>query len=313
MSIINNASKGSNIEALYLLDRTITQFSLKNPDKYLPEDKLMLITAPNNLFEGDEKDDSGSFKRLVNPEKKVRETLAFWGENGLWDVSKEGVKSHSILDNSDQLPKRLLKLIASKEYDLLNGNDIEPFLRFLTLFLCIDEITFVGQQILDGKKAGELVEKLVADDLVNNAMSLNTNERPFFFSYAYLLGFLEQIDKRKYFVDPTRAIKIFLPDIFKDKKHLYFSEFLSRLNACLPVFDEGEYRLLVEDKMIRDVDDWSPDKGIRLSASLSIAIERLCRERRIVCDLGSDSKNRYYLTLPNGIEKIISNIQYLED
>ena len=231
----------------------------------------------------------------------------------MWDFSNEGIKSNSILDNTEQLPNRLLKLIARKEYDLLKGNDIEPFLRFLTLFLCIDEITFVGQQVLNGKKAGELVEKLVADDSVNNAMSLNSNERPIFFSYAYLLGFLEQVDKRDYFVDPTQAIKIFLPEIFSDKKQLYFDEFLSKLNECLPVFDGGEYRLLVEEKMIRDVDDWSPEKGIRLSASLSIAIERLCRERRIACDLGSDSKTRYYLTLPNGMERSISNIQYLED
>lgn len=313
MSIINNANPGSSVEALYAVDRIITKFSqnVRNGGKYLPLDKLMSLVAPSNLFIGTEQLENGEFKRLPNPEKKVKEAIRFWGEAGLWDVTDQGVRSTFQLDNTSELPKRLLKLIASKDFDLLKGNDIEPFLRFVIFFLCVDEVTFVGQKPLDGNKAGELVASLINSDVVNNAMSLNSNERPIFFAYAHMMGFLEQVGKKQYFVDPTRAIKAFLPQVFENSNSLFFDDFLNKLNQCLPVFDEGKYRELVEQQMILDTTHWPAEKGVKLSASLSIAIERLTQERIITCSLASDSAIRYSLTLPNGQEKMISTIQFL--
>ncbi|EHR1106446.1 hypothetical protein HYO14_05210 [Vibrio parahaemolyticus] len=316
MSIINNANPGSNIEALYALDKVITLFSqnTKNGGKRLPLDRLMSDVTPSNLFLDINKQENGEFKRLDNPEKKVKETLRFWGDAGLWDVTKEGVRSnHPVLDNTRQLPQRLLKVISRKEYDLFKGNDIEPFLRFLIFFLCIDDVTFVGHQVLDRNSAGELVAKLIDSSEVSNAMSFNTNERPVFFAYAHMLGFLEQIGPKSYFVDPTRAIKAFLPSIFESNKSMSFDVFLTKLNECLPIFDQGKYRQQVEKQMIREVDIRAKENGLRVSASLSVAIERLIRERMIGWSLESDSAIRYSLTLPNGEEKIVSNVQFLGD
>ncbi|MEZ9157241.1 protein DpdG [Vibrio lentus] len=312
MSIINNANPGSSVEALYAVDRIITKFSQndKNEGKYLPLDTLMSLVAPYSLFTGTERLENGEFKRL-DAEKKVKQTMKFWGDAGLWNVTEQGVRSTFLLDNTRDLPKRLLKLIASKDFDLLKGNDIEPFLRFVIFFLCVDEVTFVGQQPLDGNKAGELVASLINSDAVENAMSLNSNERPNFFAYARMMGFLEQVGKKQYFVDPTRAIKTFLPQVFENSNSLFFDDFLNKLNHCLPVFDEGKYRELVEQQMILDTTLWPAEKGVKLSASLSIAIERLTQERIITCSLASDSVVRYSLTLPNGQEKMISNIQFL--
>ncbi|WP_063654600.1 protein DpdG [Aliivibrio fischeri] len=312
MSIINNANPGSSVEALHAVDRIITKFSQndKNDGKYLPLDTLMSLVAPNSLFRGTERLENGEFKRL-DAEKKVKQTIKFWGDAGLWNVTEQGVRSTFLLDNTRDLPKRLLKLIASKDFDLLKGNDIEPFLRFVIFFLCIDEVTFVGLKPLDGNKAGELVASLINSDAVYNAMSLNSNERPNFFAYARMMGFLEQVGKKQYFVDPTRAIKTFLPQVFENSNSLFFDDFLNKLNHCLPVFDEGKYRELVEQQMILNTNLWPAEKGVKLSASLSIAIERLTQERIITCSLASDSVIRYSLTLPNGQEKMISTIQFL--
>lgn len=313
MSIINNANPGSSVEALHAVDRIITKFSQndKNEGKYLPLDTLMSLVAPTSLYIGTERLENGEFKRLPNPEKKVKEAIKFWGDAGLWDLTDQGVRSVFLLDNTRDLPKRLLKLIASKDFDLLRGNDIEPFLRFVIFFLCVDEVTFVGQKPLDGNKAGELVASLINSDAVDNAMSLNSNERPNFFAYAHMMGFLEQVGKKQYFVDPTRAIKTFLPQVFESSNSLFFDDFLNKLNHCLPVFDAGKYRELVEQQMILDTTLWPAEKGVKLSASLSIAIERLTQERIITCSLASDSAVRYSLTLPNGQEKMISTIQFL--
>ncbi|MEZ8856768.1 protein DpdG [Vibrio atlanticus] len=315
MSIINNANPGSNIEALYALDRAITKYSQndKNKGKRLSIEGLLGLIAPSNFFLDVEKLEDGEFKRLANPEKKAKETLKFWGNAGLWDMAEDSVRSNFDLDHTNKLPERLLKLIASKEYDILNGNDIEPFVRFITFFLGVEEVTFVGQQALDGNKAGDLVARLIDASAVSNAMSLNSNERPTFLAYADMMGFLEQIDKKSYFVDPTRAIKTFLPTIFEESKNMFFDEFLAKLNNCFPVFDEGKYRVLVEQQMILDNDNWNTEKGIKLSASLSIAVERLIREHVIICEPASDSVNRYNLTLPNGREKTFSTIQFLGD
>jgi len=312
MSIINNDSAGSSLEALYAVDRIITKFSQndRNKGEYLPLDKLMSLVAPTSLFIGTERLENGDFKRL-NPENKVKETINFWGDAGLWDVTDKGVRSKLILDDTRDLPKRLLKLIASKDFDLLKGNGIEPFLRFVIFFLCVDEVTFVGHKPLDRKKAGELVASLINSDAVEKAMSLNTNERHIFFAYAHMMGFLEHVGKKQYFVDPTRAIKTFLPQVFESSNSLFFDDFLNKLNHCLPVFDEGKYRELVEQQMILDTTLWPAEKGVKLSASLSIAIERLTQERIITCSLASDSVIRYSLTLPNGQEKMISTIQFL--
>lgn len=312
MSIINNANPGSSVEALHAVDRIITKFSQndKNEGKYLPLDTLMSLVAPTSMFTGIERLENGNFKRL-NPENKVKEAINFWGDAGLWDVTDQGVRSAFLLDDTRDLPKRLLKLIASKDFDLLKGNGIEPFLRFVIFFLCVDEVTFVGQKPLDRKKAGELVASLINSDSVDHAMSLNTNERANFFAYAHMMGFLEQVGKKQYFVDPTRAIKTFLPQVFESSNSLFFDDFLNKLNHCLPVFDEGKYRELVEQQMILDTTLWPAEKGVKLSASLSIAIERLTQERIITCSLASDSVIRYSLTLPNGQEKMISTIQFL--
>jgi hypothetical protein len=313
MSIINNAHAGSNIESLFLLDKRIIEFSQKKPGQRISDEDLLAPCMPEFLFRKSELNEQNDFIIEENPQKKLRETFRFWSEEGFWDKNDEGTKAHSIFDNTKELPSRLIRFIASKEYDVLSGMKIEPFIRLMALFLSIDEATFVGKQFLDKDSAYELVIKLFSREDEQGRMVYNSNESGRVFAYAHLLGFFETVGGGRFAVDPTRVVEVFLDDTFKQDDSLYFDEFLLRLNKCFPIFDHGEYRVQVEQQLIRPSTEWSPEKINRLSASLSIALYRLNAKRKIYYDLGSDSKVRFKLTLPGSEEVVISNIRYVRE
>ncbi|GMM91157.1 protein DpdG [Vibrio fortis] len=310
MSIINSAAPGSHIESLFLLDRLISDFSRSKPDGRLTEEQIKTFCVPEYLLLDSSKDANGEFKVKKNPAKKLRESLEFWRDRDLWDHNDVGLRSYSELDCADNLPARLLKTICEQEYDFLNGNKIEPLLRYLTLMMAVDKHTFVGQQVLDRSSAQTLVASVVDSSNVGR-MNLNDSETKSFFDYAHLLGFLEQVDKETYFVDPTRALKVLLDANFQVNEELLCDAFLARLNHKLPIFDQGEYRRVMEEVIVRDNDQWAPEQGIRLSASLSIALYRLRREGVVAYRMGSDSATRYYLTLPTGEITEITHLTYL--
>lgn len=311
MSIINNAYAGSHIESLFLLDRMICEFSRSKPEERLTDEQIKQYCVPENLLLDTKKEDNGEYKVKLNPAKKIKETLAFWKGQGLWDSSEEGLRTHTKLDTTENLPARLLKLIASKEYDLLHGSKIEPLLRYITLILAMDKYTFVGQQRLERHSLQELVASVVLKDKdIVGRTNINDSETKCFFEYAHLLGFLEQVEKDVYFVDPTRALKVLLEAQFTQGEELLCTTFLVQLNQGLPIFDQGEYRRLIEDNVVRDNDEWTPDQGIRLSASLSVALYRLRHEGLISYRMGSDSVDRFHLTLPTGDNTVITHISY---
>ncbi|WP_261887035.1 protein DpdG [Vibrio pomeroyi] len=311
MSIINNDKAGSHIESLFLLDRLISDFSRAKSDEFLTEAKIKDNCVPPYLLLETNKDESGQYKIKTNPTRKLKESLDFWREQGLWQKNEQGdVRAWSELDCSDNLPARLLKLIASKQYDFLHGTKIEPLLRYLTLFLAIDKYTMVGKQVLNREEASRLISGVVDTTNVGR-MNLNTSELKGFFEYAYVLGFLEHVDKENYFVDPTRALNVLLRSNLTVNQDLPCEAFLARLNQDLPIFDQGEYRQLIEETVVHDNDQWTPGQGIRLSAGLSIALYRLQRQGILTFRMGSDSATRFNLTLPTGENTVITHLTYL--
>lgn len=110
---------------------------------------------------------------------------------------------------------------------------------------------------------------------------------------------------------PTRALKVLLNANFQANEEWLCDAFLARLNHKLAIFDQGEYRRIMEEVIVRDNDQWTPEQGIRLSASLSIALYRLRREGVVTYRMGSDSATRYYLTLPTGENTVITHLTCL--
>ncbi|HDM8206662.1 TPA: hypothetical protein P0E34_001841 [Vibrio campbellii] len=311
MSIINNAAPGSHIESLFLLDRLISDFSRKKPTERLTQEQIKAHCVPTYLLLDTAKDDKGQFKTKDNPEKKLRQSLEFWCEQGLWDINEQGIRAHSELDCAGNLPARLLKTICEQEYDFLHGNKFEPLLRYLALFLAIDRHTFVGQKTFDRNSAQTVVASVIDEKTVGRTNLNPTNDMKGFLEYAFVLGFLEHVDKDRYFVDPTRAVIVLLNANFRVNEDLSCDDFLAHLNQNLPIFDQGEYRQLIEETVVRDNEQWMPEQGIRLSASLSVALYRLSRQGVLTYRMGSDSATRYHLTLPTGENTVITHLTYL--
>ncbi|MCG9751346.1 hypothetical protein L1D54_12705 [Vibrio brasiliensis] len=311
MSIINNDKAGSHIESLFLLDRLISDFSRSKPDAFLTEAQIKENCVPPYLLLETSKDEIGQYKIKTNPTRKLKESLDFWREQGLWQTNEQGdVRAWPELECGDNLPARLLKLIASKQYDFLHGTKIEPLLRYLALFLAIDKHTMVGKQVFNREEASRLISSVVDTTNVGR-MNLNTSELKGFFEYAYVLGFLEHVDKENYFVDPTCALNVLLSANLTVNEELPCEAFLARLNQNLPIFDQGEYRQLIEETVVRDNDQWTSEQGIRLSASLSIALHRLRRQGVLTFRMGSDSATRFHLTLPIADNTVITHLTYL--
>ncbi|EJC6828436.1 TPA: hypothetical protein NKQ52_004678 [Vibrio parahaemolyticus] len=314
MSIINSANSGSNIPALFLLDKRIREFFLSKPDEDLPEGQLLENSAPNELFWSDVKNESGEFE-LFSKEapKKLQQTYNFWNKQGFWPaIESQQARKTIALTSFQDLPKRLLKLMASKSYELLDGNDIEPFIRALCVYLALPQHTFVGKEFLGNSNISIVFNAHMPErsEISSTRLTLNDSERKGFFDYGVMTGFLERVGADRYVVDPTRAVEIFLEDLFPNKaESISISEFIKRLNGQFSVFDGGEYRLLIEELMKQRAKDWRPIPEHQVSASLSIALLRLNLKGKLYLDLGSDTVERKDLVLPGNHIKPISHVR----
>ena len=80
-------------------------------------------------------------------------------------------------------------------------------------------------------------------------------------------------DSSKFFVDPTRVVRAYLPEIFSNSQSLPAEDFLNSLAILVPVLDSGNYRSEVEASL--DKRYWREILGNNLSMSLSLALHRL--------------------------------------
>lgn len=313
MSILNNANRGSHIPCLFLLDKRINEFSLKKPESWLLVKDLLENCTPEEMFYSDDKDEQGEFKFEKNPASKLRETFSFWSEQGLWQLSeKDEVKAWSVFSVSESLEHRLFRLIGSKEYDLFSGNDIEPFIRAVCVYLALPQHTFVGREFLSNSNVAIVMQSHMLDRASETdvRLTLNDSERKGFFDYGLMLGFLEKVSSGVYVVDPTRAIEMLLGQVFsKEEQKLTISEFIRKINELFPVFDNGRYRLQCEQLMSERNKHWVTHADYQISASLSIALYRLNLSGKIYLDLGSDSIDRLDLILPGNQTKAVSHVR----
>jgi len=296
MSIINNASSGSSIRLLSLIDRVLTR---QKAPKLRAE--LIELCRPDNLPSSD-----GAKKRFVD-------NLNFWIEEGLWCESEPGVsKVDGSLDNKglqlSKLPSKLLALIINNnnEKDIFDGNRTQPFLIAITRLLAQDKYTFAGGYRLKSGLVNKDNEVKVADAV---AQSINeSNESNPLLEYGEFLGFLEPYDTG-YIVDPTRAISVYLPFLFEDvaDKKMSIQNFIKALSEVLPMMDGGHFRKQIEPLK----PEYQKKSSHVISASLSHSLFRLQSDFRIHLSGASDSETAMELTLPKGVKKQrLTDIQF---
>ncbi|MGX9458624.1 protein DpdG [Photobacterium damselae subsp. damselae] len=326
MAIINNAHPGSHIPTLQLIDELLNNMKSKNSDAKILESKLLSSTMPDALYL--KQDSDGEFKLNENAQKKMRESLSFWGKYGLWEVStSEEGKSYSAISplcNASNLPKRIIDII-SKQYiqdgeltislnDYFKDDDLSKDFSLFALAMCFflyqEEITFGKNNPFTASGAYELMVSSVIPDAAKITYN-KSNESAGVINYGHLLGLLEVVGKDTYVADPTRFIQWHLGRIFESKDEMSLQELLDELNNILPIFDTGAY----QDELPQYLNTKRPELvsrvgNIRLSSSMSLALFRLEAMNILRFEARSDSSRRFELTLPKATITEVTNIRF---
>lgn len=299
MAIINNAQAGSQINLLCMIYRILNRNNGK-----LSVDELLALCRPDNLSDTKE------------AEKRFPKNVEFWmqPEHQLWYENEESKLTLSTLTkNSSPLPKDIANVVNTTLFKSINknicdedndeGNDTKVFFRCLACILASERFVFSEHSRIDKTT----LSNLFADYLPFNKPPNDSNEKLTLIEYGYFLGFLEK-QGNGYLVDPTRAILGVLPEVFPDDQ-LSICQFIEFLGEKLPVLDSGIYRKNVEKEMTKH--SWKKHIDSHLSKSLSHALFRLSRLKKIRFLTASDDTEALSLILPNNKRHVVSSIQYI--
>ena len=130
MSIINNANPGSSI----LILSTIDQYLRNYQSKRITLDVLKQHLRPDTLAKNE------------NAIAKYKENLNFWLKYNIWQVEDEQI---FIRDGDEKisLEYRVLKNIienTTNKDNFFDGNNVEPFLLYITCLIDQDRYSFAG-------------------------------------------------------------------------------------------------------------------------------------------------------------------------
>ena len=285
MSIINNAHSGSDFRVVAVVDRVLSR--IKKPQTIK---QLESLCRPENLPPNE------------NAEKKLTTNIKFWADLGLWAQTEVGLFPTKNPEAHLSLPKRMLDVLFEK-YDgqsVMVGNEGQPLLRNLGVMLCEASMTLNATNPLSKK----IVEETLKGHWPNEIA--NSNITGLLVDYLQFLGFLECIDSEHYCVDPTRAIKPCLEQIFGAQTELDVQQFLERLRKKLPILDGGYMRQEVEQHL----PNISPLPPNQISASLTNALLRLERSRVIRLVQKSDDFNAIVLSSALVENRLVSKVEF---
>ncbi|RBP80843.1 hypothetical protein DET47_104132 [Shewanella putrefaciens] len=287
MSIINNANPGSDFRIVALVDRVLSR--INKPQTLM---QLESLCRPENLPQNE------------NAEKKLISNIKFWSDLGLWEQTEEGIHHTTNPEGHSSLPSRMLSVLM-KNYvgkSVMEGSEGQPLLRNLGLMLCEASMTL--------NAANPLTKKIVEETLKGHWPNevVNSNVTGLLVDYLQYLGFLERIDSEHYCVDPTRAIKPLLKQIFDGKLEMGIEQFLEQLNKSLPILDGGSMRQEVE----QNLPNISPLPSNKISASLTNALLRLERSRVIRLAPISDDPNAKVLSSSLVDNRLVSKVEFTQ-
>ncbi|WP_447876069.1 protein DpdG [Serratia fonticola] len=281
MSIINNAHGGSQYAVLVAFYQVLKA----SPKNTLPREKLMALCAPAALQTGDSENASG----------KAPKELSAWLDLGLLKEEPDSNKTEISLNASyfstkdmplRQAARRCLQAVENNQ-DLNSRDERAVDLTLLAALLLALDVYHNAE--ITKRNLEQLVNHLLPDFRINSS-----NEAPVVPAYLCWLGFLQQITRESYAIDPTNAIREELPFLMQLGEQLSIAEVIQRLNQALPVLDGGSYRQLVEERISRK--GWQPLSADRLSTSLSRALLRLQLSGIINMDEKADSSGAMQLT-----------------
>lgn len=297
MAIINNANPGSQINLLCMIYRMI----FRNNGK-LSVEEITSICRPDNLL--NKKDHL----------KRFPDNLKFWmkQEHQLWcENSESKLILSELTKSSDPLPsdiaivtnqalfKRKIQTISDQD-----NTDTVSFFRSLACILASDRFVFPIDERIDTSSLDSFFSEL----LPPSYDPPNNSEKTTFLQYCDFLGFFEN-QGSAYVVDSTRAILGILPEIFLTHNTLSIASFIRSLGDEISILDTGIFREEVEKSMIES--GWKKHSENYVSKSLSHALFRLSRMRKIRFITTSDDIEALSLQLPDNKAQVVSSIHYL--
>lgn len=281
MSIINNAHGGSQYAVLV----AFYQLLKVSPKNTLPREKLMALCAPASLQTGDSENASGKAPKELNAWLDLG-LLKEESGNNTTEISLNA-RYFSTKDMPLRQATRRCLLAVENNRDLNSRDERAVDLTLLAALLLALDVYHNPE--ISKRNLEQLVNHLLPDFRINSS-----NEAPVVPAYLSWLGFVQQITRESYAIDPTNAIREELPFLMQLGEQLSIAEVLQRLNRALPVLDGGSYRQNVEDRISRK--GWRPLSSDRLSTSLSRALLRLQLSGIINMDEKADASGAMQLT-----------------
>ncbi|AJE90979.1 TPA: hypothetical protein MB376_005521 [Klebsiella pneumoniae] len=281
MSIINNAHGGSQYAVLVAFYQVLKV----SPKNTLPREKLMALCAPASLQTGDSENASGKAPKELNAWLDLG-LLKEESGNNTTEISLNA-RYFSTKDMPLRQATRRCLLAVENNRDLNSRDERAVDLTLLAALLLALDVYHNPE--ISKRNLEQLVNHLLPDFRINSS-----NEAPVVPAYLSWLGFVQQITRESYAIDPTNAIREELPFLMQLGEQLSIAEVLQRLNRALPVLDGGSYRQNVEDRISRK--GWRPLSSDRLSTSLSRALLRLQLSGIINMDEKADASGAMQLT-----------------
>ena len=277
MSLLNRTNDG-------ILSVLIVIFRLLLQENKISRKRLLALCAPGE----------------IKPEK-VQQTLRTWTELGLFEEGKnDEIRIHPDINKDERVANKLKylarRLILRPENNVAfwshENNRASDFTRALCWLLAQD--AYAGN-VKNWDTAQVLLLRQTPEDGVQDISFITNDTRwPGLKAWASSLGFCwdDAFPSGQLIIDPTEAVRDVLPTVFGRKPTtLIASDFIDRLATELPVLDGGDYRALVEEKLMlrNDSESWRRLPEGQLSTSLSRAISRLILEKTLEVESRADA------------------------
>jgi hypothetical protein len=275
MSLLNRPSAGLHNVLIVLYRCVLAQGPM-------PRAKLLSLCGPQSATEG----------KAKMPQK----TLNTWRKLGLFEVRDDDTVrlspalpagARDPVAGPDRLPITLRELVFREENNANywgRGDDAESeeseaptgirsadFTRGLCWCLALQPRLPAATTAAEMWNGVDALQQTTLQ--AGSSAFVNDTRWDGFVAWAPFLGFGWQAIWQRLVVDPTAALRQELPGVFAGTERMAQREFLDRLLRRLPVLDGGEYRREMEARLRPGY--WEPPPGGQISASLSLALERL--------------------------------------
>ena len=270
----------------------VVVYRLLLQEKKLHRDKLISLCAPDTC---------------VDPKTtSVQDVLTTWLDLGLFIETDGGVVINPEISKAELdenfLPKharsRILAVENNQRFWEIDDCKASDFCRAVSWLLAQD---VYGFDCLAWDDDAEVLIKgqLPDDDTLFGKNSTRWNGLKHWVAYLGFTWNSRYPRVGSFVIDPTPVVRDALPRIFNSREKIEAPDFVRALAKEVPVLDGGSYRVMVEDRMLKNSGEyaWKKTPVGQLSTSLSRAILRLIDDGTIVGDVPlSDSSVRVSLT-----------------